>query len=66
MGGGEHWWSERVNALGRGAGTHDWEGQEGGVTALPHLWEPQGPTGGKRPPHQQPPEVGPGRLASVS
>lgn len=26
------------------------------MTALPHLWEPEGPTEG--PPHQQPPDVG--------
>lgn len=48
------------------AGTHGWEGQEGDMTALPHLWGPEGPTGGTCPPHQQPTDVGSGRLASVS
>lgn len=66
MGGGGHWWLERASALGGGARTHAWEGQAGAMTALPHLWEPEGPTGGKHPPHQQPADVGSGRLASVS
>lgn len=58
-------WKELVPWVGE-ARTHDWEGQEGAMTALPHLWEPEGPNVGKHPPHQQPADVGSGRLASVS
>lgn len=58
-------WKELVPWVGR-TRTQAWEGQEGDMTALPHLWEPEGSNGGKQPPHQQPPDVGSGRLASVS
>lgn len=43
------------------------EGQEGVLTPPPHLWEPEGPTGGASAlPTRSAPEAGSGRLASVS